>query len=47
MSEGSWFVLPWDPEFAFPFETETLWDRALFSLGIDPNMVTTTPGSVN
>ncbi len=47
MSEGSWFVLPWDEEFAFPVDTGTLWDRALFRLGIDPNKVSTPPGSVN
>ena len=47
MSEGSWFVLPWDEEFAFPVETETLWDRALLHLGIDPSTVSTQTGSIN
>jgi len=47
MSEGSWFILPWDVDFAFPSDTETLWERALYHLGVDPAKVTTAPGSVN
>lgn len=47
MSEGAWFVLPWDADFAFPADTGTLWERALYRLGVDPNTVSTPPGGVN
>jgi putative transcriptional regulator len=47
MSEGAWLVLPWEEAFAFPAETGTLWERALFRLGVDPGKVATPPSGVN
>lgn len=47
MEDGAWLVLPYDEEIAFPAEPGTLWERALFRLGITPGSVTTPPGGVN
>lgn len=47
MEEGAWLVLPYDEEIAFPVEPATVWERALFRLGITPGSVTTPPGGVN
>lgn len=47
MEEGAWLVLPYDAAFAFPTETDRLWDRALARLGVSPETVATPPGGVN
>jgi putative transcriptional regulator len=47
MEDGSWLVLPYEEEFAFPNDTEGLWERALSHLGVRPEAVSTPPGGVN
>jgi putative transcriptional regulator len=47
MSEGSWLVLPYDEELAFPSEVDGLWERALARLGATPESVSAPPGGVN
>jgi putative transcriptional regulator len=47
MEEGSWLVLPYEQDFAFPPDVEGLWERALARLGATPESVSTPPGGVN
>ena len=47
MEEGSWLVLPYDPDFAFPADVAHLWEKALARLGVTPGRVSTPPGGVN
>jgi putative transcriptional regulator len=36
MQEGAWLVLPWEPDLAFARKVESLWERGLARLGVDP-----------
>jgi putative transcriptional regulator len=48
MEDGSWLVLPYAEELAFPGEEETLWDRALARLGADVGNISAAPvGGIN
>ena len=47
MEEGSWLVLPYEEDFAFPRDVDGLWERALARLGATPESVTAPPGGVN
>ena len=47
MEEGSWLVLPYDPDFAFPSDIAGLWERSLARLGVTPGRVSTPPSGVN
>ncbi|HKC26278.1 MAG TPA: YqgE/AlgH family protein [Thermoanaerobaculia bacterium] len=47
MEDGSWLVLPYEEDFAFPPDAEGLWERALARLGATPESVSTPPGGVN
>lgn len=47
MEDGSWLVLPYEDEFAFPESVEGLWERALARLGVTPESMSTPPGGVN
>jgi putative transcriptional regulator len=47
MEDGSWLVLPYEEDFAFPIEVDGLWERALGRLGATPESVSAPPGGVN
>ena len=47
MEEGSWLVLPYEEELAFPHDVDGLWERALARLGARPESVSAPPGGVN
>lgn len=47
MEEGSWLILPYEEELAFPDDVEGLWERGLARLGATPETVSTPPGGVN
>jgi putative transcriptional regulator len=47
MEDGSWLVLPYAEELAFPGEEETLWERGLARLGADPGNISSPPTGVN
>jgi putative transcriptional regulator len=47
MEEGSWLVLPYEEDFAFPIQTDGLWERALARLGATPESVSAPPGGIN
>jgi putative transcriptional regulator len=47
MEDGSWLVLPYEEELAFPFDVDNLWERGLARLGATPESVVAPPGGVN
>ena len=47
MEEGAWLVLPWEPDLAFTRRVETLWERALARLGVDPGSVSSSSTGVS
>jgi putative transcriptional regulator len=47
MQDGSWLVLPYAEELAFPGEEDTLWERALARLGADIGNISTSPTGIN
>ena len=47
MEEGSWLVLPWEPELVFTNDVDGLWERALARLGVDPASVSSSSTGVS
>ena len=47
MEDGSWLVLPYAEELAFPGEEDSLWERALARLGADPGNISAPPTGIN
>jgi putative transcriptional regulator len=47
MEDGSWLILPYEEEFAFPSAVDGLWEKALARLGATPESVSAPPGGVN
>jgi putative transcriptional regulator len=47
MEDGSWLVLPWEPDLAFARRVESLWERALARLGVDPGSVSSSSTGVS
>lgn len=48
MSEGSWLVLPYEEDLAFPGDSESVWQRSLAKLGVSQDRFSAPPaGGVN
>ena len=47
MEDGSWLILPYEEEFAFPIAVDGLWEKALARLGATPESVSAPPGGIN
>ncbi len=47
MEQGAWLVLPYEEELAFSNRPESLWERALARLGVDPASVAAPSGPVS
>lgn len=47
MEDGSWLILPYDEDLAFPRDVDNLWERGLARLGATPETMATPPAGVN
>lgn len=44
LSQNAWLVGPWDSDILFDLPVEKRWEGAIKSLGIDPQLISDTPG---